>query len=123
MILAILLPGDSDFVEASRYATPAFDLTLTSFTVNARTIYFTHNSSLATDVLLPNVPQIIASMFYLLYNNTLTSMILAREYSSFGSTRQPFRVTSPANQQKSTYWLQIPYRYALLLMAVMSLLH
>ncbi|EGP86741.1 uncharacterized protein MYCGRDRAFT_44207, partial [Zymoseptoria tritici IPO323] len=74
--------------------------------------------------LLVNTPQVLISFVYLFYNNVVTGMLLAREYGNYASTRKPFRNTRPVGQQRTTtYWLQMPYRYLLPLMAGMALLH
>ena len=41
---------------------------------------------------------------------------------SFATRRQPLRVTSPTGQQRSTYWLELPYHYSLPLLALSSVL-
>ncbi|KIK55854.1 hypothetical protein GYMLUDRAFT_174998, partial [Collybiopsis luxurians FD-317 M1] len=73
--------------------------------------------------LIANSPQIILSMIYMVFNNLCTTLFLAREWSSFATSRKPLRVSSPRGQQRSTYFLQIPYRFGLPLMAYWSLLH
>jgi hypothetical protein len=78
---------------------------------------------LVSIVLLANLPQLIISLLYILYNGMFTSMVLAAEYSKFGSLRKALRVTDPRGQQKSTLWLQLPYRYIAPLMIAMAILH
>lgn len=74
-------------------------------------------------VLISNSPQLILSFLYLTYNGLFTSMLLAKEWSVFAHHRKTLRVTSPKGQQRSTYWLQLPYRYSIPLAATSSLLH
>ena len=50
-------------------------------------------------------------------------MLLAKEWSGFAQHRKTLRVTSPKGQQRSTYWLQLPYRYSIPLAATSSILH
>ena len=74
-------------------------------------------------VLISNSPQLILSFLYLTYNGLFTSMLLAKEWSGFAHHRKTLRITSPEGQQRSTYWLQIPYRYSIPLSITSSLLH
>ena len=74
-------------------------------------------------ILISNSPQLILSFLYLTYNGLFTSMLLAKEWSGFTHHHKTLRVTSPKGQQRSTYWLQLPYRYSIPLAATSSLLH
>ncbi|KAI9813664.1 MAG: hypothetical protein M1827_003735 [Pycnora praestabilis] len=74
-------------------------------------------------VLLANTPQILFSFLYLMYNGIFTSMLNADEWSRFGTLRKSLRVTMPRGHQRSTYWLQLPYTYAIPLMIASSLMH
>ena len=74
-------------------------------------------------ILIANCPQLLLSFTYLCYNSLFTSMCLAREWNSYAVRRQQLRVTSPEEDQRSTYWLQLPYRYSLPLLAASALLH
>jgi hypothetical protein len=79
--------------------------------------------SLMENVLLANTPQLAISFVYVLYNNCLTRMMLGREYSGYARHRKPLRVSIPEGEQRSTYRLQLPYRYSAPLMAAMAVLH
>ncbi len=74
-------------------------------------------------ILISNSPQLILSFLYLTYNGLFTSMLLVKEWSGFAHHRKTLRITSPEGQQRSTYWLQLPYRYSIPLTATSSLLH
>ena len=50
-------------------------------------------------------------------------MLLGHEWSLFSHRHRTLRVTSPRPGQRSTYWLQVPYTYAIPLMALSGLLH
>jgi hypothetical protein len=75
------------------------------------------------NVILANAPQLAISFIYVFYNNCLTRMLLGREYSSYAKYRKPLRVSRPKGAQRSTYRLQLPYRYSAPLMATMTVLH
>ena len=50
-------------------------------------------------------------------------MFLAQEWSSYAENRKPLRVSSPSKGQRSTYTLQLPYKYAIPLLVVSGALH
>ena len=50
-------------------------------------------------------------------------MLMGHEWSLFSHHYRTIRVTSPRPGQRSTYWLQIPYTYAIPLMTLSGLLH
>lgn len=47
-----------------------------------------------------------------------TSMLTAAEWAQFAVTRKALRVSRPRRGQRSTYWLQLPWKYSLPLLAV-----
>jgi len=74
-------------------------------------------------VLFANLPQLIVSVLYLMYNSLYTCMHLAHEYSGYAIERKPLRVTEPKGSQRSTYWLQLPYTYGIPLLLASAALH
>lgn len=80
-------------------------------------------SGLVGAVLLANTPQAILSFLYLLFNGLCTSMLLAYEWGSYQLERKPLRVSDPYGRQRSSYFLQLPYRYAVPLVAMSGVLH
>jgi hypothetical protein len=80
-------------------------------------------STIMASVLISNIPQPILSFFYLLANGVLTSMLLAEEWSHFAYKRKALRVSKPKPGQRSTYFLQIPYRYGVPLLFMSGVLH
>jgi hypothetical protein len=97
---------------------------------------------LVAAVVLANMPQFVVSCLYLAYNGIFTCMLQCYEYSQFGAPpKKPLRVTTPKGKQRehwhplslypprltvqtgSTYFLSLPYRYSLPLMAASLLLH
>jgi hypothetical protein len=74
-------------------------------------------------VMLANLPQVILSFLYLMYNGLYTSMHLAHEYGGYATERKALRVTSPRGTQRSTYWLQLPYTYGVPLIMASATLH
>ncbi|KAJ9298484.1 hypothetical protein DTO271G3_3451 [Paecilomyces variotii] len=74
-------------------------------------------------VLVANLPQLLVSTAYFLYNGLLTNMLLAAEYDDYAISRKPLRVSWPKGQQRSTYYLSLPYRYSIPLLTVSAILH
>jgi hypothetical protein len=72
---------------------------------------------------LVNLPQLILSTCYLALNNICTFLATAEEWNNFAQTRKGLRVSRPVDQQRSTYFLQLPYRLAIPLMITSGTLH
>ncbi|KAJ6188446.1 hypothetical protein N7519_003354 [Penicillium mononematosum] len=81
-------------------------------------------STLIPIVIIANIPQLIFSFLYFAFNSLLTAMNIAAEWSRFAVNRKGLRVSGrPSLSQRSNYFLSLPYRYAIPLMGVSSLLH
>lgn len=81
---------------------------------------------LIVNVLIANIPQLVLSVLYFAYNALFTSMSLSAELSLFAlpSHRKGLRVSArPSGAQRSTYFLQLPYRFACPLIVTSGLLH
>ncbi|KAL4893307.1 hypothetical protein BDV59DRAFT_207806 [Aspergillus ambiguus] len=72
--------------------------------------------------LLANTPQLVFSTLYLLCNGLFTCMLAVAEYNDFATQRKPLRVSWPKGQQRSTYYLSLPYRYSAPLITVVYFL-
>ncbi|KAF9062623.1 hypothetical protein BDP27DRAFT_1481775 [Rhodocollybia butyracea] len=79
--------------------------------------------AIVASVLLANLPQLIFSMIYLLFNSLCTKFFLALEWSSYAKSRKPLRVSNPHGEQRSSYFLNIPFRFGLPLMIYSISLH
>ncbi|KAL4884465.1 hypothetical protein BJY04DRAFT_215432 [Aspergillus karnatakaensis] len=82
-----------------------------------------YNESITGILVLCNTPQLILSILYYLCNGTLSTMLAAAEYHTFALRRKPLRVSWPRGAQRSTYYLSIPWRYGLPMLAVSATLH
>lgn len=80
-------------------------------------------TALMGGVLLANLPQAMLSYLYLAFNALYTNMFVAKEWSTYYNNRKPLRVTSPIGQQRGTYWLNVPFRYAVPMTVVSGLFH
>lgn len=76
-----------------------------------------------TLVIIANTPQLFLSLSYLLVNRLVTAVSVSREWAAFAMSRKGLRTTKPVGSQRSTYWLQVPYRFALPMMACSAVLH
>ncbi|KAH7372286.1 hypothetical protein BKA66DRAFT_534379 [Pyrenochaeta sp. MPI-SDFR-AT-0127] len=72
---------------------------------------------------LANMPQFLLSFCYLNLNTLCTAMASAQEWNAFGMTRKGLRVTKPKGEQRSTYFLQLPYKWAVPLIVISGVLH
>ncbi|KAL9614475.1 MAG: hypothetical protein Q9167_001003 [Letrouitia subvulpina] len=80
------------------------------------------NFSLPIAVILANLPQTVISYIYVFFNWLYTSMYSGSEWAKYAKHRRPLRVTSPVGKQRSTYYLQLPYRYSIPLLILSSIL-
>lgn len=80
-------------------------------------------SSLGPEVILVNLPQLVISALYLLYNDCLTRLRLSVEWASFYLRARPLRVSDPRGLQRSTRFLQLPLWLTVPLLATMAGLH
>ncbi|KAB8228665.1 uncharacterized protein BDW43DRAFT_212429 [Aspergillus alliaceus] len=85
--------------------------------------------NIAVGFLAANIPQIIVSYIYLALNNIMTTMLAMAEWCSYavGSKNRPkgLRVSLPApeTEQKSTYFLSIPWKWGIPITACIAVLH
>lgn len=80
-------------------------------------------SGLLKVILLANLPQMLLSLVYFAINRVCTSVHFATEWNSFATKRKGLRVTRPLGLQRSTHFLQLPYRWAIPLTATSGVLH
>lgn len=80
-------------------------------------------SSIYGAAMLINSPQIAFSMLYFVFNATLTMMHTAHEWDSFAIHRKALRVSLPRGEQRSTYWLQLPWTYSIPLILISGSMH
>ncbi|PVH98584.1 hypothetical protein DM02DRAFT_615710 [Periconia macrospinosa] len=87
-------------------------------------ILFDHPMSIVGNAVVANIAQPILSFLYFTYNGLFTCMLLGHEWSTYAHNQKGLRVSRPpAGSQRSTYFLQLPYRFALPLMTLSSILH
>lgn len=81
------------------------------------------NTSVMGGVLLANTPQAVLSYLYLIFNALLTCMLVADEWTHYFNNPKPLRVSSPIGGQRSTYYLDFPWKYGIPLIVLSGLLH
>lgn len=74
-------------------------------------------------IILANIPQLFLSFNYILLNRLVTCMVASREWSLFAHQRKGLRTSLPTGSQRSTYWLQLPFKFSVPLMVVSAGLH
>ena len=83
---------------------------------------------LSTDLvalaLLANTPQVLLSFLYFAYNGLFTAMLMGYEWVSYAHKQKGLRVSRrPSGMQRSTYSLQLPYRFSITLAVLSGVLH
>jgi hypothetical protein len=118
--VALPLYGNIQAVWALGIGTASARLISTNFKVDPR-----DTRAFVQAVIVSNLPQLALSIAYMLYNNLLTIMLGYREWSAYADATapKPLRVSRPVGQQRSTYFLQVPYRFGLPLLASSTILH
>jgi hypothetical protein len=79
--------------------------------------------SIMRAVLTANSPQVVLSYLYIAFNALYTSMLAEKEWTSYATKRKALRVSSPQGCQRSTYWLNVPFRYAVPMTGASVALH
>ncbi|KAL6915311.1 hypothetical protein FSST1_006806 [Fusarium sambucinum] len=72
---------------------------------------------------IANIPQLLLSICYMALNGLVTRMMAEFEWSQYSTRFRSLRVTSPSGQQRSTYRLQLPYRWSIPILLISVLLH
>lgn len=81
-------------------------------------------AKLIRNVVVANSFQVVLSTTYFLYNSLYTAQCAALEWATHAhGKRKSLRVTWPRGQQRSTYYLQLPYRYSIPLTTLLVLMH
>ena len=80
-------------------------------------------SSTLFNAWIANMPQVLLSFCYMNLNSFCTAMTSAKEWNNLAFVRKSLRVSEPRGQQRSTYFLQLPYRWAMPLIAISTALH
>ena len=110
------------------YANPSPDRSLADLwqiglgTVNQSSMIIM-NLGLIPAVIVVNSPQLLLSFLFLTYNGLFTCMLLSDEWNGYAYEHKSLRVTNPIGTQRSTYRLQLPYKYGIPLLVISGTLH
>ncbi|RSL62691.1 hypothetical protein CEP53_004706 [Fusarium sp. AF-6] len=117
----IRLPGSKDLGSLWRLGFGAVT-EVTLIRQSSRSITMSFN--MTESVILSNLPHFVFSGLYFQYNALFTGMLAAKEWSDFGRKRKGLRVSSdPRGEQRSRYFLQLPYRWSIPLILMSMLIH
>ena len=67
--------------------------------------------------------QIILAFLYVAYNALLSCQLVMDEWSGYATERKTLRVTHPEGIQRSSYFVSLPMKYGVPLMAANTTLH
>lgn len=114
------LRGPQDFPSLWRLGLGSVDIqTLIQWNVPSQ-----GNAAIIGNVLIANLAQPILSIIYFVYNGILTCMLAGLEWSQYAWQKKGLRVSViPQGSQRSSYFLQLPYRYGIAVVVVSGLLH
>ncbi|RYN29959.1 hypothetical protein AA0113_g682 [Alternaria arborescens] len=92
--------------------------------VDPRTYISNMPRDVITNAVIANTPQLFLSFLYFSYNALFTAMLMGYEWLSYSRKRKGLRVSrQPSGAQRSTYFLQLPYRFGIPLMVLSGTLH
>jgi hypothetical protein len=92
--------------------------------VDTRTAINVLVNDLVFNAVLANSPQVVLSLLYFSYNALFTAFLLSHEWTSYAHKQKGLRTSrQPVGAQRTTYFLQLPYRFGIPLMVLSSTLH
>lgn len=91
--------------------------------INPETLLVHLDISFTPTILIVNSIHLLVTCLYFLYNDVLTRMLLALEYNGYALQRKPLRVSFPKGEQRSTFYLTIPYRYGVPALVTFTVIH
>lgn len=62
-------------------------------------------------------------MVYVQSNSLLSTMLAEREWNQYALHRKPLRVTSPVGVQRSSYFISVPWKFSIPMLAISWALH
>ncbi|CAI6331455.1 unnamed protein product [Periconia digitata] len=92
--------------------------------IDPRTMIDIGSPNVLANALVANSAQLAVSVFYFSYNSLFTNMVLGYEWATYAYQKKGLRVTTQAKgDQRSSYFLSLPYRFALPMMIASGLMH
>lgn len=98
---------------------------LTPYTYLVTSLPRSDPNGLISNVLVANLPQLVLSIVYVMYNAMMSTMLVQREFSLLYKTvkRKPLRVSEPIGIQRSSYFISLPLRYGVPLYITSGVMH
>lgn len=89
-----------------------------------RTMLESNFHTVMENALVAKIVQVVVSMIHLLYNSLFTWMLLGYEWATYAHQRKSLRVSGMQEaEQRSTYFLSLPYKFAIPLIVMNRVLH
>ncbi|KAF2846144.1 hypothetical protein T440DRAFT_542799 [Plenodomus tracheiphilus IPT5] len=107
---------------AANLAFPVCSMGLSAWGTSSQSTMSTNNSILF-NAWIVNLPQVILSFCYLGLNNICTFLASVEVWNNLALSRKGLRVTKPMAEQRSTYFLQLPFRWSVPLIVTSGVLH
>jgi hypothetical protein len=125
IVVALLIWGTREINQfASIDASAVFELGFGAVDPRALISSESFPTDMASLALIANFPQIILSFLYFAYNGLFTAMLMGYEWTSYAYKKKGLRISrKPSGSQRSTYFLQLPYRFGLPLIVLSGTLH
>ncbi|KAF3053972.1 hypothetical protein E8E11_001275 [Didymella keratinophila] len=125
VIISLLIWGTRAIIEKSAVGSNAiFALGFGAVDTRALITGDSFPTDMISLVLIANMPQVILSFLYFAYNGMFTAMLLGYEWTSYAYKRKGLRISHvPSGLQRSTYFLQLPYRFGTPLVILSGTLH
>jgi hypothetical protein len=125
VVIALLIYGLNKIKE-SAYINTLTSLSMGFGAVDSRALI--SGESLTKDIvslaIIANSPQILLSFIYFTYNGLFTAMLMGFEWISYSYKKKGLRVSrEPSGFQRSTYFLQLPYRFGIPIAVLSGTLH
>jgi hypothetical protein len=85
---------------------------------------FVSGGDIVTLAIIANSPQVLLSFIYFAYNGLFTAMLMGYEWTSYSYKKKGLRISrKPSGFQRSTYFLQLPYRFGIPIAVLSGTLH
>lgn len=82
------------------------------------------SKGIVANAAVANSPHLILSFIYFQWNALFTSMAMGKEWNDYSQRRAALRVSdNPRGEQRSRYFLQLPYRFSVPMILISILLH
>lgn len=80
--------------------------------------------NIVPNAMLANLPHLTFSLIYFQWNAIITTMAIGREWNDFSLQRSGLRVSdTPQGEQRSRYFLQLPFKFSIPLIGTSIMLH